>query len=279
MEYGKLIELARTTHGKIVTGYLDEIEEEMNAYFCTPVNADFASSLVAINALGVNLTNREFSILQSAKNGYLGQRLLNELAISRTKTEQRGVLEDGEMKSIEKETPIPYTAVNLPDIEQAYGALQGLKNTVGMMLEGYCGMNNELVDIIFPLDRSQEIINQKVKEAYGVSIQSKPTRDVVTLSKIETSKKIGENHHSFAALSKVFDEINATIPKPPKKTELTESEKNLIDLIIEPQYPSLAMDKAVNVARADSRLAEILSLDERYGTKVVQALGEVSDDE
>ena len=66
---------------------------------------------------------------------------------------------------------------------------------------------------------------------------------------------------------------------PERKTTLTDSDRKLIDTLINSNYPSLAQDDAIKIAKADNRLAEILSLDERYGAGVRKALGEVSDNE
>ena len=68
------------------------------------------------------------------------------------------------------------------------------------------------------------------------------------------------------------------MPEPKRKTTLTDSDKNLIDTLISTDYPSLAQS-AIKIAKADSRLVEILSLDERYGKAVKEALQEGADNE
>ena len=69
------------------------------------------------------------------------------------------------------------------------------------------------------------------------------------------------------------------MPEPKRKTTLTDGDRKLIDTLINSNYPSLAQDDAIRIAKTDSRLAEILSLDERYGAGVRKALAEVSDNE
>lgn len=103
MNYRGLIDFAREVHQKNAMDYFDKIKSEMDGYFQIPVDNGFASTVSAIKAVGVTLNNREFELLQGASGGYWGRRLLNELAVSRTKTEQRAELENGEMKRIEKE--------------------------------------------------------------------------------------------------------------------------------------------------------------------------------
>lgn len=275
VDYGKLIELARETHGKIVTGYLDEIEEEIKGYFSAPANADFVSTLVGVKTLGLSLSNRELSLLERSANCYIERRLLNELAISRTKTEQAAELENGEMKRTEKEAKIPYAGVELPDIEMAYDSLQGVKNAINTAFEGYCGEDCELKDIIFPLSKTVEETNAKLAAAYGVQPQ-KQVRDALTISKMSTSIRcFDENHHSYVAFAEMMDVLESTMPKPKKKEVLTDDDKKLIDTLIDSKYESLAKDQAVQIAKADEHLAELLRLDTRYGEAVKTALGEV----
>lgn len=42
------------------------------------------------------------------------------------------------------------------------------------------------------------------------------------------------------------------------------------ETLISSNYPSLAQGDAIRIAKADSRLAEILALDERYGKQFGQ---------
>lgn len=76
-----------------------------------------------------------------------------------------------------------------------------------------------------------------------------------------------------------MDEIAQTVPEPERKDALTEDDRKLIDTMIESEYPTIAVGKAVEIARADTRLGEILALDERYGAAVKKALGEENGNE
>ena len=53
----------------------------------------------------------------------------------------------------------------------------------------------------------------------------------------------------------------------------------MIDTLIDSKYPTSAQNDAIRIAKADSRLAEILALDERYGKAVQAAVEEASDNE
>lgn len=279
VDYGKAVALARETRRKIAMSYFDKIKAELDGYFQIPVDSGFASTVSAIKAVGVTLNNREFELLQGASGGYWGRRLLNELAVSRTKTEQGAELENGEMKRTEKETKIPYGGVELPDIEKAYDSLQSVQNALNMAFEGYCGEGYELKDIVFPISKATEETNAKLAAAYGVQPQ-KQTLDAVTISKMATSAKcFDENYHSYTAFSELMGGLAATMPKPKRKETLTDDDKKLIDTLIDNRYESLAKDQAVQIAKADEHLAEILMLDTRYGAAVKTALGEVSENE
>lgn len=273
LDYAGLISMARETHSGNVARCITQLEQQLGDYFRTPADANFCATLTAIKALGVNLSNREFSLLQESANGYVGRRLLNELAITRMQTEQAAELKDGEMTSVQKEKTIPYTGVDLPDIEKAYDALQSVKNAVNIAFQGYCGEDCELKGVVFSSDKAAEETNRRLVETYGTELREQAL-SAMEISKMATSIKcLGENYHAYVEFAKMMDNIDATIPKRSKKTELTEDDKKLIDLMIEPQYPSLAAGKAAEIAKSDSRLAEILLLDERYGQRVREALG------
>lgn len=279
-DYSGEISKAREKHQGIVNAYIDQIQRELDSYFQIPVDSGFAATVTAIKALGVTPNNREFELLQGASGGYWGRRLLNELAVSRTKTEQAAELGDNsEMRRVEKEVKMPYWNIDLPDIEKVYDSLQNVKNAVSMAFSGYSGMNCELKDVVFQVDKYTEQTNAKLEETYGISPHT-PTLDTLTISKMASSSKcFDENYHSYTAFSKIMENIEATMPEPKRKTTLTDKDRKLIDTLINSNYPSLAQDDAVRIAKADSRLGELLSLDERYGAAVKKALGEVADNE
>ena len=280
LDYAGLISMARETHSGNVARCISQFEQQLGDYFRTPADANFCATLTAIKALGVNLSNREFSLLQESANGYVGRRLLNELSITRMQTEQAAELKDGEMTSVQKEKTIPYTGVDLPDIEQVFDGLQNVKNAISTAFGGYCGENFELKNIVFPVGRSQENVNKKVQEAYGVLVESKTMLSNLEIAKMTNSVQCFEkNYHAYVEFAKMMDAINATIPKPPKKTELTKDDESLIDSLIDFRYPNSAKEKAVEIAKKDERLRELLELDERYRDAIEKSLGEASDDE
>ena len=273
--YAEEISTTRQKHQKVALQQLNNIKSEMDNYFCTPVDSSFASTVVAIKTLGLNLTNREFDLLQEKSNGYLGRRLLNELAVSRMIEVNKVKLnETNNSEQVRIEEPKPFNGVSIPDIEQAYNSLQNVKNAINTAFEGYA-----LKDVIFPIDKVQKETNVKLSEVYGIQPQ-KPTLDNLTISKMASSIKcFDKNYIAYTTFLNIMNEISATIPKPKKKTRLTDSDKKLIDTLIDSKYPVLAQGEAIKIARADNRLAEILQLDSRYKTAVTTALNEANNNE
>lgn len=277
--YSGLVKMARETHSKTVMRCILQLEQQLNDYFRAPADANFCATLNSIKLLGVTPDNLELKLLQETSGGYWGRKLLNHLAISRTKTEQAAELKGGEMTRTEKEIKIPYGGVDLPDIGKAYDALQSVKNAVSTAFGGYCGVNYELKDVVFPLDKMAEETSRKLAENYGTQPQ-KQMMGAVEISKMATSiKYFDENNRAFAEFAKMMDGINATLPETSKKTELTKDDKILIDSLIDYQYPNTARAKAVEIAGKDERLKELLELDERYKDAIEKSLGEASGNE
>lgn len=279
-DYSGEISRAREKHQKIALAYIDQIQKELDGYFQVPVNPSFASTVTALKTVGAKISNREFQLLQGASGGYWDRKLLSELGANRTKKDDKVKLNgsnEPERTTVDK--PIPYTGVELPDIEHAYENLQNVKNAVNTAFEAYCGMNYELKDVVFPLSKATEETNAKIESAYGIKAQPQKI-DTLTLTRMASSIKcFDENYHPYTAFSELMGGLAATMSEPARKTVLTDSDRKLIDTLISPNYPSLAQSDAIKIAKADSRLAEILSLDERYGKEVRKALGEVLDNE
>lgn len=64
--------------------------------------------------------------------------------------------------------------------------------------------------------------------------------------------------------STIMDQANSILPENKIKRELTENDKRLIDILINPQYPTLARDKVIKIAQCNEDIGELLRLDERY---------------
>lgn len=276
MDYGRAISMAREKHQKIALAYIDQIKKELDSYFQIPVNPGFAATVTALKTIGAKVSDREFQLLQGASSGYWDRKLLSELATSRTeKTNKVELNETNEPERTTVDKPVPYTGVELPDIEGIYDSFRNVENAVNTALQGYCGEAYELKDIIFPLEQT----NGNFKKEYKIE-PPKQMHNTMAIIKMTTAIQcFDNNYHSYVSFAKMMDNLEATITEPKKKTVLTDSDRKLIDVLIDFNYPSLAQEEAIKIAKADSRLREILSLDERYGAAVKKALEGVNDNE
>lgn len=272
-DYGELIRTAREQRYTAAKDCLDQIQQELDGYFSAPVTSDFAATLTSVKALGLNLTNLEFSLLENNAKSYLDRRLLNELAITRCAEVVKTKLnQDSEPEAVKANEPKPFNGIFVPDAEIVYNDFQGVKNAVDTAFTGYCGENYILKDIIFPLSEATEQTNAKLVEEYGIAPpkQIRSTIDIIKMSGAE--KCFDRNYAPYVAFIETMDKLESAIPKPPKKTTLTSADVALINTLIDPTYPSLAQGKATEIAKADERLAELLLLDPRYNKAVAEAL-------
>lgn len=272
-DYGELIRTAREQRYTAAKDCLDQIKQELNEYFSAPASPDFATALSGIKALGLNLTNLEFSLLGNTAKSYLDRRLLNELATTRcTEVVKAKLNQDSEPEAARVSKPIPFTGIFVPDIEKVYDSFQSVINAIDTAFTGYCGENYVLKDIIFPLSEATEQANTRLESEYGI-VPQKQTRNITDIIQMSGAEKcFDKNYAPYVAFIEAMDKIESIMPKPPKKTTLTNADAALIDTLIDQKYPSLAQDTAIKIAKADERLAELLLLDPRYSKAVTEAL-------
>lgn len=167
----------------------------------------------------------------------------------------------------------------MPDIQGVYDALQDVKNSITIGFESYCGIGYALKDIVFPPSKTDERTGELLEKEYGMETEpSKP--DALTISKMASSVRcFNENYSSYANFFEVMEDLATSMPEAQRKTVLTDSDKKLIDILIDSKYKFSAELQAAKIAKADSRLAELLLLDERYSEEVGKALEEVANDE
>lgn len=171
--------------------------------------------------------------------------------------------------------------MQLPNIDEIFGSLQNVRNSVNTAFEAYCGKGYVLKNIIFPLSKTIEEADAKFVAVYGVQPPKKPQAlDDLTISRIANSERcFDKNYTSYTEFAKMIDSLESTIPKSKKKEYLTAEDKELIDAMIDSHYETLAKKKAVQIAKIDERLRELLVLDSRYGATIRQALGEAEENE
>lgn len=245
-KYKKQMQGYRARYEPTVTKYLDFLKKQIDDYFNAPINPDFANKINAIKISGLKLSNLEFELLQGAATTYMERRLLNQLAMSRTSTSIQhtwDVNESNGGKNGVKDVEVsdPCCVVELPDIEGMYQAYKDYKSAVTGLLYRYAGANAELT----------AALDSKTEDYIAV------TMDAYFRSNSET------------AFLERMDKANSILPQT--KRELTESDKKLIDALVDPKYPSLAKETVKGIAENSPELAELFALDERYSQYVEAA--------
>lgn len=244
---GKLKE-AIETNAPIVLHYIDLIKRELDSFFASPVRTEFANKITTIKLSGLELSNREFRLLQEQAQGYTELRLLNQLATTRTRKEDAVAIDgDGEPKRVKVQKEDPFFGIALPDIDEVYNAFEHYAMNARRVVTQYCGQNAKLLQF---LDNKYSEIAVSLPEAMTANVYFKNGAD--------------------AKFLEVMEKATASMPEAKVKRELTVNDKKVIDLLIDENYPSLAIAKAKQIAEAMPEIRELLLLDERYA-KYIEA--------
>lgn len=228
---------ARAEAEPIILDSLDRLQKTLDGYFNAPIKPDFANKIMTIKLSGLQLSDLEFKILQDSATSYMERRLLNQLAESRTK--KGTVVEidnNGTPRSKETDIGNPYLYLELPDIEGTYKQFEDFKRTARTLLYQYSGTNAKM----------SHLLDRDVPNYLSVSA--------------DAFFRCGYEEE----FTKTMEKANSILPESKIKRELTENDKKLIDLLIDEKYPSLAKERAKELAEADTDIGELLALDERY---------------
>lgn len=232
----------RAKTAPIVSHYLELIEKQLNNYFNAPIRTEFANRINSIAITGLALSDTEFKILQDSAVSYMERRLLNQLAESRKKEERRAELsrETGEVAWKEEAVSNPYIHVEVPNIEKMYDAFKEYKRNAEYLLNGYSGKDAELADCL----------------ENGLPAYMSITSDSYFRNECENK------------FLEVMNKANSILPESKIKRELTEQDKKLIDVLIDPRYPNLAKSTVAEISANSPELAELFLLDSRYANYV-----------
>lgn len=241
------IKAKRSEASKEVNRELRSIKRDMDRYFNAPLNPELATKIQSIAITGLKLSNAEFDLLQSTAKSYLDIRLLNQLAETRTKTEQKAVIKDNNnilmdnnLKMENVETPDIYGGIKVPNIDNAYKMLNQFERRVNALLNYYVG---------------QECFSDMVECCERDKFGNLP--EVYMLASADTIFKPKANDDFISTLNglniKDF------------KAELTEEDKALIDKLIPPQYKYTAKDNVQEIWKmGNEHVNDLIRLDDRY---------------
>ena len=220
----------------LVLHCLEVLEKRMEGYFNAPANADFLNKINSIKLTGLQLSNREFEMLKKSAHSYMECRLLNELAETRMKTEQKTTLDEttGQPKIEKTKEENPYLLLKVPNMETVMNGFEDYQSNVLRVINSYCGADAELYDVL------------EVAVPKHVAITS-------------DSYFRNGTHEKF---EKIMEEATAIMPE--RKKTLSENDKELIDSMVNPTYPSLAKETVQKIASHSAEMLELFELDERY---------------
>lgn len=232
----------------IVLHYIDLIKRELDMFFASPVRTEFANKITTMKLSGLELSNREFKLLQEQAQGYTELRLLNQLATTRTHNEEAVAIDgDGEPKRVKVQKENPFFGIALPDIDEVYNAFEHYAMNARRVVTQYCGETATLLPYL----------------------ENKYSNIAVSLAEAMTANVYFKNGAEDKFLE-VMEKATASMPEAKVKRELTVNDKKVIDLLIDENYPSLAIAKAKQIAEAMPEIRELLLLDERYA-KYIEA--------
>lgn len=218
---------------------LNQLNTEIDKLFNSPIDPDFSRKINAITLSGLTLTDSEFALLKKQAHGFAELRLLKQIAESRTRQEPGITLKDGKPETVSNDVPNAYNIGQLPDIQAVYRAFENYQSSVMFALSSYCGQNAELND------------------ALG---DGKPATLTITAGGYF-------RHGSYDALVKEIDKAAGLLPEMQPR-ELSEAERALIDVVIDPKsfekYPLAIPNYVRKAAERSELLADYLSRDERY---------------
>lgn len=215
--------------------YLGKIKRELDKYFDSPIRQEFANKINAIALTGLSLRDSEFALLVDSASNYMEARLVQQLADSRTKKSTvTDINEQGYSEQRQVTVENPYY-VELPDIDYMYRMYNEYASATKTMARNYCGQRAELKDYIS-----------------GVSEYALLNADSYF------------RNDAASRFSKEMEKANSHLAESKVKTTLTESERKLIDTLIDSNYPSLAKQRVKALAEANSDIEDLLLLDDRY---------------
>lgn len=227
--------------------FCDEIKEKLDTYFRAPVSSEFSNTVMAIKTTGLALTDMELQTLQKSATSYIEQRIFNELAISR--------------KDV-KGNPNPYPhLVNPADIETVMRQYEEFKYSGLNMLKIYAGrIEHEQKNRLSIPEVEDAILYDYLPNSGNYPKINKALSGVADSS---LKNNYAGEFINFLMREGIANEDMLKGEDEDKLKPLTDDEKALIDLIIEPdKYPYSVKSRVVENSK-NPILKELFLKDER----------------
>ena len=215
---------------------LSLILKGLDSFFGAPVSTEFANTIMATKLADLQLSNLEFELLKKSVSSYAEARLLNQLALSRTKkADVVQMKENGEPERVSKEMIDPYLRLDIPDMKDTYDRYERFRDSALRMAKNYVG---KLGTLNFALE------------------QNTPAYICVAM------ESFVRNHEDEKFLE-IIEKASSALTYGKGRKVYTEEDKKLIDSLIDERYvPS--KEKVYSVAAIHEDIEELLRLDPRY---------------
>ena len=221
---------------KAIERNLSLILNGLDSFFGAPVSQEFANTIMATKLADLQLSNLEFELLKKSVSTYAEARLLNQLALSRTKqTDVVQLKENGEPERVSKETIDPYLHLEIPDMKDTYSKYEKFKDSALRMANSYVGKTGALN---FALEHSLPAYICVAMDSFVRNNEDEKFLEIIE----KTSSAL-----TYGKGRKVY----------------TENDKKLIDALIDPRYAP-SKEKVLSVAAIHEDIEELLRLDPRY---------------
>jgi hypothetical protein len=248
LNYSERMNMQRKGVKRVVEKLINTIESEVTDYFNAPISQDFANRITTIALTGLQLSDVEFEILKESAHTYLELRLLDNLGKNRLAENKHAMVEINNNGNIEVEsiTPNnPYNNIELADANVVLRALNEYKGSANHLLNFYAGQNAEL---------SQFIVDPNF---------NRPIEKYMCITADAFLRNESEQHLRDSLRNTDFFEVK-------KAEELSEDEKNLIDILVQPQYALLVDGRVKELTKDNNLIKELILCDDRYNKYVEQ---------
>ncbi|MBR1702147.1 MAG: hypothetical protein IJ716_09370 [Lachnospiraceae bacterium] len=251
-DYKAVLDDLRKQHKEIVDKDLETIRSRIDKTLGANPNPAFASKITAYYQMGManNLTYDEFQMLRRQASTFSELQMLRRLAESRTKSVQTAKLDDrGNPRRMTETKDDPYF-IKIPSVDNIYAGFKRLENVVHLVIMGYAGTEPEM-----------DMFRDR-KSATEISFATK--------ANTYFERGFSDGEVSFVDEIEVLDNM-----AEPEKRVLTSQERELLGFLTDfEKYPSLAQDRAVEIAKRDEGLKELFAADSRFCGTIQKAFAE-----
>lgn len=219
---------------------LKVIQKELDTFFNAPISAEFASKINSIKTLGLQLSDKEFELLQKEAHTYMEMRLIDQLGKTRTKNVLTHELkENGNIDVVHKDVNDGYIGIMNVNLEDAYKKFEEYSNAAIYLVQNYIGREILLKDCL-------------------------PSNDMVVFAATADTFIIKNFTGKFIDY---MDSLNSMLDDKTALTPLSENEKKVVDYLIkDPKYASTFVPY---LCKIDAYIEQLFIRDDRYSKYVI----------